>query len=349
MRSDLSPDTAADGDPGRGWLAELGVWFQSIVLGVVYGVILRGLFTATPLREDGLAVTVISFGFLFVFPMVIGVFTGYREARASRTSLVRALLLPWLPTLTILVGSLIVGWEGLICIVMAMPIFLVMASVGGFAGRALGRALAGKTSRKKDGLALGILALPMLFGSVEGVVPAPVESRVVATSIDIAAPPEIVWRNIERVPAIAPEERRTTWINHIGFPPPLEATLSSEGVGGVRHATFERGILFVETVHTWEPEKRLEFSIRAATEQIPPTTLDEHLTLGGEYFDVLDGRYAIEPLDAGHVRLHLESTHRLSTHVNAYAGLWTDLIMRDIQDTILLVVKKRSEAQAVSR
>ena len=52
---------------------------------------------------------------------------------------------------------------------------------------------------------------------------------------------------------------RETWAQRIGFPRPIEATLSYEGVGGVRHASFERGLMFVETVTDWEPEHRLAF------------------------------------------------------------------------------------------
>lgn len=69
----------------------------------------------------------------------------------------------------------------------------------------------------------------------------------------------------------------------MGFPNPVEATLSKEGVGGVRNATFEGGVLFIETVDTWEPLHHLGFSIRAQTDRIPKTTLDEHVTVGGQY------------------------------------------------------------------
>jgi hypothetical protein len=313
-----------------------------MVLGLVYGGMVRALFLG-PLASNGAAIGVMSFSFLFIFPLVLGIVTGYREQRSRQTSVARAVLLPWLPTITVLVGSIVVGWEGLICVAMALPVFLVMASAGGFVGRALGRALWTR-AHPQGRLAVAILAMPLLFGSMEGFLPVPEDLREVHTSIDIAASPEVVWRNIERVPAIQPTERRTTLLNRIGFPPPIEATLSYEGSGAVRHATFAGGVLFVETVHTWEPWERLEFSIRADSERIPAATLDEHVTIGGEYFDVLDGRYGIEQLDAGLVRLHLSSTHRLSTRINPYAAMWSDFIMRDIQDTILLVIKQRSEA-----
>jgi len=110
----------------------------------------------------------------------------------------------------------------------------------------------------------------------------------------------------------------------------------------VRHATFERGVLFVETITVWEPERALAFAIRA--DPVPPETLDQHVTVGGPYFDVLEGRYRIEPIAPGRVRLHLASRHRLSTHFNFYSGLWTDAIMRQTQVYILDVIRRRAEA-----
>jgi hypothetical protein len=111
----------------------------------------------------------------------------------------------------------------------------------------------------------------------------------------------------------------------------------------VRHATFAGGVLFVETVTVWEPERRLAFTIRADTVNIPARTLDEHVTIGGPYFDTLQGQYRLEALDAGRTLLHLSSRHRLSTTFNFYARVWTDAVMRDIQKNILHVVRNRCE------
>ena len=87
----------------------------------------------------------------------------------------------------------------------------------------------------------------------------------------------------------------------------------------------------------------MRFSIRANTDSIPPTTLDEHVKIGGAFFDVLDGEYSLEPRPDG-VLLHLRSHERLSTHLNPYAEQWTDAVMRSIQSEILAVIKRRCEA-----
>lgn len=129
----------------------------------------------------------------------------------------------------------------------------------------------------------------------------------------------------------------------MGFPKPVEATLSHDGVGGIREAKFERGLMFLETITVWEENKRLIFTIKSDPEKTPLTTLDPHVVVGGDYFDTLLGKYEIEILDNNTIRLHLESKFRISTRFNFYAHLWSDFLMRDIQENILRVIKERCE------
>jgi hypothetical protein len=187
-----------------------------------------------------------------------------------------------------------------------------------------------------------VLLLPLAICYAEHSLTHPRQIRHVENTIMIAAPAARVWQNIVRVPMISRDEYHASWVNRIGFPRPLEATLSHEGIGGVRHASFARGVVFVETVDVWEPQRHLGFSIKA--DNIPASTLDEHATIGGEYFDVLHGSYTIEPVDVGHVRLRLASDQRLSTDFNWYAHLWSDAVMSDIQRNILAVIKRRAES-----
>ena len=58
---------------------------------------------------------------------------------------------------------------------------------------------------------------------------------------------------------------------------------------------------------------------------------------------MLEGHYGIEQMADNRILLHLSSTHRLSTKFNLYSGLWTDFIMRDIQENILRIIKDRCE------
>ena len=75
---------------------------------------------------------------------------------------------------------------------------------------------------------------------------------------------------------------------------------------------------------------------------------NQHVIVGGRFYDVLDGRYRIEPAGEGKVILHLSSRHRLNTHLGRYASWWSERIMDEIQGNILGVIRQRAEAQSRS-
>ena len=299
--------------------------------GLAYVVVLRG---AAELHWPTVT-SVMTVSFLFVSPIVLGFLTVRPHPRPSWTYRIFA---PWLPSALSLVCFLLVGWEGAICIAMALPIMLPLASLGGILGgvRALRRPSAG----------LAAAMLPIVLTPLEQRVPAPLGVHGLETAIPIAAPAAAVWEQIVEVPVITPAEQRPALFTRMGFPRPISATLDRRAVGGVRRARFEHGVLFLETVTHFEPGRRLRFTIAAQTDSIPPTTLDSHVTIGGPYFDVLAGEYTIEPRPGGRVVLHLASELRVTTHFNFYSRLWVDSIMRSIQENILEVVRARAERRA---
>jgi hypothetical protein len=162
-------------------------------------------------------------------------------------------------------------------------------------------------------------------------------------TITIHATPERVWNHIYEVPTIRKKEIPPQWIYLIGFPRPIAATIDRQGIGGRRHATFERDVSFFEVVTHWEPLKKLSFTIKADPEFVPHSAFDKHIIVGGRFYDVLDGTYEIEPRAEGTCVLHLSSTHRLSTRFNWYAGWWSEWVMNQIQGSILEVIRKRCE------
>ncbi|MDR3735165.1 MAG: hypothetical protein P4L10_06470 [Acidobacteriaceae bacterium] len=280
---------------------------------------------------------VMSNAFLIFVPFSIGWFS--IPAQSAEAGWITWVFLPWLPVALSDVLLLLMGREGLICIVFAIPITFFFASVGGVAAGLYHRRI-----RKRLASTLCIAILPFVIAFAESFHTAPRQIRPVETSLVIHAPVSTIWQNIASVRAIAPAELRPTWAHKIGFPLPIAATLDRESIGGVRKASFEGGVLFTETITDWQPDHTIAFSIRADTPSIPSTTLDEHVTIGGEYFDVLDGRYTIEPQQDGSIRLRLVSQERLSTDFNWYAGLWSDAVMRSLQQSILEVIQHRCES-----
>ncbi len=311
-----------------------------VLAGLTYGLVARFAFSISAIMGVW---GIMTLGFIFWLPMALGALTVFIAQRKAERTWVVSIFLPWVPALLGIGSAVLLGWEGTICVVMALPVYLLMASLGGYLVWLGTRHIL--PSAPNTVLVATLALLPFLSAQIEQNFELPIAHRQVETEILIEASPSSVWQNIIRVPAIEDNEQRTLSFHVLGFPKPIEATLSHEGVGGIRHASFEGGLVFVETITVWEPERELAFGIQVDPEMVPATTLDEHVVVGGPFFETLDGRYRIEPMEDGGVLLHLESTHRLSTRFNFYSRWWSDLIMRDIQNYILVILKKRCEEQ----
>ncbi len=309
-----------------------------VLLGLAYGLFTRFVFGLEIWRDF---FEVMSLAFIFGMPLSLGFiavwFGPYRSSRRG----IELIVMPWLSSIACLFCALALVWEGIICVIIWLPLVLILSAIGGL--------LAGlclkifKSPRDRNYCVVAVALLPFAVAPLEQFRAAASETKTVPTQIKIYAPADVVWNQIRSVPLISEREQHFSFAHLMGFPRPLEARLEGEGVGAVRYATFEHGVLFVETITEWQEPKRLSFSIRADTAHIPPTTFDEHVIIGGKYFDVLNGTYSIEDIGGGEVILHLSSEQRLSTRFNFYSHFWTEYLMADLQNYILKIIKRRCE------
>jgi len=308
----------------------------ALVIGLAYALLARFYFGG-PIWKDGL----LSNAFLIVMPTGLGALTAHFVPRDAGWWW-RRVWAPFLVVMLFFAAAILFHLEGLICLIIICPLFLAGSFIGAISYTTLADPL--DRPRDKTLMVAAFALLPFVAAPLEQLIAAPDTFRRVENTVVIDAPAAVVWQHIVRVAPIEGRELPASLTDAIGFPRPVEATLSHEGVGGVRHATFERGVEFIETVDEWQPLRRLSFSIVPNTATIPPTTFDEHVIVGGRFFDVLRGTYELHPLGPGRTRLVLHSRQRLSTHLNWYAGLWTGWVMSEIQGRILVVLKGRCEA-----
>ena len=300
---------------------------------LLYALTVRLLFGWHVLKDY---LPIVSIFFLTLVPMAFGALTTFLGYRLCGPSSFWANVAPMLVTIVAFSTSFIVHLEALLCLVVASPIMLPMAMFGG-------RAMAWLIYHRSNRLYVSIFVLlPFAVAPIEAQWKAAPELVAIEDSILIDASPAEIWAEIASVRAISREEVPFKWIYVLDFPRPIAATLDHEGVGARRLATFERGVSFYETVTEWKPESSIAFTIKADPDFIPHTAFDQHIIVGGRFYDVLDGRYVIQPEGNGCL-LVLTSTHRLSTRFNAYAGWWSRWVMNQVQSSILTVIKKRAE------
>lgn len=280
---------------------------------------------------------VMSLSFLVTVPFGIGVLTITLSPEAWVRKGAYPYLMPLLPVFLFCLITLIFGMEGWACWIIVMPVFFVFASLGGAVAAAL-------KLRKRDKLNICLaLLLPFAAAPLENLLEIIPATYSAYTSIDIKAPAGMIWENVLRVKEISEEEDHGTLTNFLGFPRPVKAELDTGAVGGRRRAIFSKGLVFDEVVTRYKAFEKMSFTIKADPYKIPSAAMDEHVVIGGKYFDVLDGNYELEALGNGRYRLHLYSHFEMRTTFNFYAGWWARWIMRDIQENILQVIKTRCE------
>ena len=319
-------------------------WPQLIYLflaGAGYGLLMRAVFMLPLFKHSsaGSASGAMLGSFLFLVPLLIGMLTVYRLVPAQRTW-GKALLLPWIPTLLFIAGTALLLIEGSICIIMALPIFLATASLGGFV-----MWLVMKFAVPPKSVMNTFLVLPALAGLYERDLPLRDVRETSDASVHIAAPPQAIWQLINRAERIVPAEMENGWAYRIGVPHPLEAVTVDTAAGRVRKLRWEQGVHFDEPILDWDENHYIRWRYEFAADSIPSGALDEHVAVGGRYFDLIDTSYKLDPEGDG-TRLSIHVTYRVSTGFNWYAAHLARWLVDDSARTILAFYQRRCESQA---
>ena len=234
---------------------------------------------------------------------------------------------------------LAVAIDGLICILMAAPIACVLALLGAYL------ALVVRSAQKletQSGAVLGLfMAIPLLAGT-EMFAPAPTPEFKTHTSIEIAAPPELVWKRIIAFPRI---DAPLNPLFRVGISYPLEAQIIGSGLSADRKCIFSSGS-FHEPILAWEEGKHFAFGVS----EEPP--LMKELSPYGEIhvrhlddndFRPLRADFYLTELPGGHTRLDGITTYQNRMWPAAYWRIWTDAILHQIHYRVFRQVKHLSE------
>lgn len=328
--------------------------FWPALVGALVGIFLRIIFSGgVELQETEKFIDKISNGvasamsgfFIYFAPIAVSAVSVYLAERTRRRSWSSYFWTGAMANALFVLGTLVVLIEGLICAIIIVPLFMFIGGLGGLVMGAICRwMIFPRTS------VLSFVTLPVVLALV---VP-PTENvplmGVIERSVIVNAAPEKVWPHLLNVERIQPNEVAHGWLYRIGVPLP-EAGVTArldDGKNLVRHITMGKKIHFEQRSNEWRENQFVHWKYRFAEDSFPPHALDDHVKIGGEFFDIIDTRYSLAPLAAGTTQLSVKIHYRVSTDFNWYANGVAKLLIGNFEDVILDFYRVRSERSATA-
>lgn len=229
--------------------------------------------------------------------------------------------------------------EGLVCLLMAAPIWVPCTVVGSLFGAALISSVHRQVNTGRFALIL-IISVPGIMG-LEAAENRSIPLRSVESRIIIAAEPSIVWHQVITFP---PLESPREILFRSGIAYPIRARIEGTGVGAVRYCEFSTGP-FVEPITVWDQPNSLAFDVVAQPRPMNEWSIYRDLDpahLHG-FMTSERGQFELLALDNGRTLLIGTTWYRQDIWPNAYWAIWSDYIIHRIHHQVLTHIKTQSE------
>jgi hypothetical protein len=166
----------------------------------------------------------------------------------------------------------------------------------------------------------------------------------VVTVVELAAPPEVVWRHVVSFPDLPPP---TEVVFRIGVAAPTRARIVGTGVGATRFCDFTTGS-FVEPITAWDENRLLAFDI---TRQAPPMTewspyRDVNPPHLDGYFRATHGEFRLTALPGGRTRLEGRTAYVVDMFPQRYWTLPAGRIVAAIHERVLRHIAALAEEES---
>lgn len=236
------------------------------------------------------------------------------------------------------------GAEGLICVVMLMPIWFLAGLGGGLIALLVLRRERQGDEASTRVRSVGLAVLPFLLIYADALAPSSWQQREVVRSSIISAPPEEIWPLLVSIPKIGPEEGRGTFTHDwLGVPRPTEARLVERDGKSVRLAQWGADARFEEAITSIRPGRSIEWDF-AFPDPSLQNQVDRHVSPDGEILKIQSGSYRLEPISDGQTRVTLATRYAMRSRLSWYFAWWGERMLGDVQDNVLAVIRQRSEA-----
>jgi uncharacterized membrane protein YhaH (DUF805 family) len=259
------------------------------------------------------------------------------ETHHSRFETIRVSMLT-----TLLIGLALIGlrYEGLICLLMALPLALPFSIAGGLVASYILRYRDRTSTPPTFAAWLAILPL-IMFAEHAAKLKPPVVS--VTTSVTIDAPASVVWKNVIAFPPLAaPEE----WLFRAGIAYPTSAQIVGVGPGAMRYCRFSTGD-FVEPITIWDEDRLLAFEVSSQPQvmrELSPWKISPpHVQRN--YMRSRRGQFRLVALSDRRTLLEGTTWYQNDFWPQAYWRAWSDGIVRRIHLRVLQHVKQQAEVR----
>jgi len=304
--------------------------------GALIGLILRAIFSG---EEDGRFSPMLPV-FLLLAPLAVGAVTVYLAERVQPRSLGYYVLAPMISTCLFVLGSMAMLWEGAICAILILPVFML---VGAFGGLIMGVICRMKWKSRRPTV-YSFVALPVVLAALGIGNETPQRFEHVERSTLIQAAPAEVWKHLLDADHIRASEVDRAWMYRIGVPTPLAGVTHRSDRGLVREVRMGKGIHFRQMSSDWQPHRYVRWQYLFEEDSVPAGALDDHVRIGGEYFDLRDTTYTLTPRGDATV-LTIRMDYRVSTGFNWYAVPLADWLIGDFSEVILDFYRQRAQAR----
>ena len=334
-KPDAAPaaEQRADAKPVKWMLPFRKRW--PLLAGALLGVLLRLIFSGDP----GKVYSAMGGAFIYLAPVAVGGLTVYLAETTKRRTWSYYFVAGAMANLFFVLGTMLILIEGLICAVIILPMFMLQ---GGCAGLLMGT-LCRWTKWPRHAVG-GFAALPILLASLVPQEPAVPVIGTLERSVQIAAPPAQVWKQLMHTPNIRPGEVGSAWLYKIGVPLPESGETRKAPEGLVRSVVMGSAIHFEQVATDWQENQHVRWTYRFTEDSFPPQALDDHVAIGGHYFDIIDTTYTLTPLDASATELRVQFRYRVSTDFNWYADAVARLLIGNFEEVILGFYRQRAIA-----
>jgi uncharacterized membrane protein YhaH (DUF805 family) len=281
-------------------------------------------------------------GLFLGVPFLTGfVASWFLNAKATRSTL-HTVAVSALTPLLIGVALLSLGREGLICLLMAVPLALPFSIAGGLVARSILQRRNHIIAPPTYAACVAILPLMlMMFAEHAAHLEPPILS--VTSSITIDAPVSTVWKNVVSFPPLAPPQE---WLFQAGIAYPTSGQIVGSGPGAVRYCHFSTGD-FVEPITVWDENHLLAFNVSsqapAMRELSPWKITPAHLE--HNYMRSRHGQFRLIALSDNRTLLEGTTWYQNYFWPQAYWSEWSDAIVHRIHLRVLQHVKTQAEAR----